>query len=176
MEGANKKKIIIITTVAVVLMVGMSIFMRTEFQDLKKDKLELAGGGQSNSVVEKDKEEDNTGIKAISVRIDDMTYIMSVDAGEAGQEFANSTPFELEMVDLNNNEKYYEGDEKLPTDPYKLGHIDVGDVMLYGDKTIVIFYKSFDTEYSYTRLGKIKNASSLEYTLKGDKAIVEFFK
>ena len=176
MESSDKKKVIIIVVVMAVLMIGLSIFMRTGFQSIKKDKLQPTKKEQSSSQTEEKKEEDNTGIKAITVRIDDMTYIMSVDAGEAGQEFAKSTPFDLEMVDLNNNEKYYEGKEKLPTDPYKPGHIDAGDVMLYGDNTIVIFYKSFDTEFSYTRLGKIKNPDSLENMLEGDKVTVEFYK
>ncbi len=176
MKSNDKKKVIIIVAMAAILMVGMSIFMRTGFRSIKSNRLQSAQEKQSSSRIEKERKEDDIGIKAISVRIGDMTYIMSVDAGKAGQEFANSTPFELEMVDLNNNEKYYDSDEKLLADPYKPGHVDVGDVMLYGDRTIVIFYKSFDTDYSYTRLGKIKNADSLEYMLEGDKVIVEFYK
>ena len=33
--------------------------------------------------------------------------------------------------------------------------------MLYNDNCIVLFYKSFDTEYSYTKLGHIDNLSEL---------------
>lgn len=179
MESSDKKKIIIIFVVMALLMIGTSIFLRTGFQDIKHEKIQPTKRENTSSQPvqqEQKKEEENVGLKAISVRIDDMTYIMSVDAGKAGQEFAKSTPFELEMKDLNGNEKYYEGKDTLPTDPYKPGHIEAGDVMLYGDNTIVIFYKSFDSDFSYTRLGKIRNASSLEYMLEGDTATVEFYK
>ena len=179
MEESDKKKAIIIFVVMAVLMIGISVFLRTGFQDIKHEKIKPTKQETTNSQTtepEKKEEDDMNSIKAISVRIDDMTYIMSVDAGKAGQEFANSTPFDLNMKDLNGNEKYYEGKDALPADPYKPGHIDAGDVMLYGDKTIVIFYKSFDTDFSYTRLGKIKNANSLQYMLEGDEVNVEFYK
>ena len=101
---------------------------------------------------------------------------MSVDSGKAGQEFATSTPFELEMLDLNNNEKYYTGSDTLPVKNYKPERINAGDVMLYGDNTIVIFYKSFDTQYEYTRLGRIVSPESLESVMGNGKVTVEFFK
>ena len=176
MESGDKKKIIFIVVTMVVLMVGMSIFLRTGFQDIKHEKIQ-PNKQQESSKTETKKEEDTRQYKTISVRVDGMTYTMSVDASKAGQEFAASTPFELEMVDLNGNEKYYEGEDILPSNPEKPGHIEVGDVMLYGEKTIVIFYKSFDTNDSYTRLGKIISSGSLEQTLENNEKItVEFFK
>ena len=176
MESSDKKKIIFIVVVMVVLMVGMSVFLRTGFQDIRHEKIQPAKK-QESSQTETKKMEDNREYKTLSVRIDDMTYTMSVDASKAGQEFARSTPFELEMVDLNGNEKYYEGKESLPASPEKPGHVEAGDVMLYGDKIIVIFYKSFDTTESYTRLGKIVSSGSLEQTLENNEKITaEFFK
>jgi hypothetical protein len=37
--------------------------------------------------------------------------------------------------------------------------------MLYGSNTFVLFYESFSTSYSYTKLGKINNASGLAAAL-----------
>ena len=88
-------------------------------------------------------------------------------------------PIYSQKEDTNANPpviSYYEGDETLPTKEYKPEHIEAGDVMLYGDNTIVIFYKSFDTEFSYTRLGKIKGGENLETMMQGEKVTVEFFK
>ena len=34
--------------------------------------------------------------------------------------------------------------------------------MLYGNNCLVVFYKSFDTSYSYTKIGHIENLPDLE--------------
>ena len=43
--------------------------------------------------------------------------------------------------------------------------INKGDVMLYQDNCLVIFYKSFSSSYSYTKIGHIKDTSELEQAL-----------
>lgn len=65
-------------------------------------------------------------------------------------------PFTVSMDDLNGNEKYVYLDKSLPVDAYNPGRIEVGDLMLYGDNCLVIFYESFDTEYSYTKIGHVE--------------------
>ena len=70
-------------------------------------------------------------------------------------------PLEVSMSDLNNNEKYAYLDNSLPTNSYSPKHIEAGDVMLFGDNCLVIFYKSFDTSYSYTKIGHIDSLPSL---------------
>ncbi len=65
------------------------------------------------------------------------------------------------MKDLNKNEKYVYLNESLPTNKYYPKHIQKGDVMLYEDNCIVIFYKSFDTNYSYTKIGSIIDLEDL---------------
>ena len=70
-------------------------------------------------------------------------------------------PLEVSMSDLNSNEKYAYLDNSLPTNTYSPKHIETGDVMLFGDNCFVVFYKSFDTSYSYTKIGHIDNLPSL---------------
>ena len=71
-------------------------------------------------------------------------------------------PLDITMNDLNKNEKYAYLDESLPTNTYSPKHIEAGDVMLFGDNCLVIFYKSFDTSYSYSKIGHINNLPSLD--------------
>ncbi|MGV3640149.1 MAG: cyclophilin-like fold protein [Adhaeribacter sp.] len=33
--------------------------------------------------------------------------------------------------------------------------------MLYGSKTLILFFRSFSTSYSYTKLGRMQNAAGL---------------
>ena len=71
-------------------------------------------------------------------------------------------PLELSMNDLNSNEKYVYLNESLPTNTYSPKHIEAGDVMLFGDNCLVIFYESFDTSYSYSKIGHINDLPSLD--------------
>ena len=75
--------------------------------------------------------------------------------------FLKILPKEVLMNELNGNEKYVYLDSTLPTNSSNIKTIYAGDVMLYGDNCLVIFYKSFDTSYSYTKIGHIDNLPSL---------------
>ncbi|ELV04731.1 cyclophilin-like fold protein, partial [Brachyspira hampsonii] len=67
--------------------------------------------------------------------------------------------------ELNSNEKYYNLSKKLTTKTENIGSIKTGDFLLYGNNCIVLFYESFRTSYSYTRLGYIENTEGLKEAL-----------
>ena len=77
------------------------------------------------------------------------------------KELIKILPQELTMDELNGNEKYAYLNDELPTNTYNPKHINAGDVMLYGNNCLVIFYKSFDTPYNYTKIGHIDNLPNL---------------
>ena len=56
----------------------------------------------------------------------------------------------------------------------RVGKIRAGDIMLYGDSCVVIFYKNFSTSYSYTRIGTIKDTSALESAVGKGGVTVNF--
>ncbi|MES2459360.1 MAG: cyclophilin-like fold protein, partial [Armatimonadota bacterium] len=83
-------------------------------------------------------------------------------------------PLRLNMTELNGNEKYYDLSTRLPTDARKPGKIQTGDLLLYGDNTLVLFYKTFKTPYSYTRIGRIDNPSGLAAVVGAGNVTVNF--
>ena len=88
------------------------------------------------------------------------------------KELIKKFPITITMSDLNGNEKYYNFSKRFSTSSENVANINKGDIMLFGDNCLVIFYKSFSTRYRYTKLGYIKNLEDLENSLgKGDISI-----
>ena len=86
-------------------------------------------------------------------------------------------PITITMSDLNGNEKYYNFSKSFSTSSENVANINKGDIMLFGNNCLVIFYKSFSTRYRYTKLGYIKNLEDLENSLgKGDIEITFILK
>lgn len=75
--------------------------------------------------------------------------------------FKAMLPLTINMTELNGNEKYFRLSNNLQTNASNPGTINSGDLMLWGSNTLVLFYESFSTSYSYTKLGKITNVTGL---------------
>lgn len=88
--------------------------------------------------------------------------------------FKARLPMTVNMTELNGNEKLYNFSSALPTNASNPRNIAAGDLMLYGSATLVLFYESFPTSYSYTRLGKIDNASGLAAAVGSGSVSVRF--
>lgn len=106
----------------------------------------------------------------MNIQIDNKTFTVIVENNKTVKELYQKLPITLEMSDLNNNEKYCYLDFTLPTDSKSVKNIKKGDVMLFGNSCLVIFYKSFTTSYSYTKIGHIENPADIE-TVLGKKDI-----
>ncbi|MET0461623.1 MAG: cyclophilin-like fold protein [Chitinophagaceae bacterium] len=70
-------------------------------------------------------------------------------------------PLTVEMTELNGNRKYADLSASLPEDSSVPELIHAGDVMLFGTSTLVLFYKTFSTTYSYTQIGRIHEIADL---------------
>lgn len=93
------------------------------------------------------------------------TFNLSLFDNEAGRAFRALLPLTISMEDVNGNEKFFRLPQNLPADAANPRNIHTGDLMLYGSNGLVLFYKSFSTSYSYTRIGRVDNPSGLETAL-----------
>ncbi len=119
-----------------------------------------AGCNLKNNTVEKVNKEVNKSLE-INININDKEYVIDLEDNETVKSLINNLPEEFKMNELNGNEKYVYLDNELPTNEINPKHINKGDVMLFGNNCFVIFYKSFKTSYSYTKIGHINNLDDL---------------
>lgn len=100
----------------------------------------------------------------VKIQIGDRIFTAWFLDNPSSQALVAMLPITITMTELNQNEKYYDMPNDLPSNPERVGNINSGDLMLYGSNTLVLFYESFNTSYSYTRLGYIEDASELPIT------------
>ncbi len=123
---------------------------------------------QATSFVPVDK-----AIRKMALCTGDLCFTFDAVDNETIRALAKRFPIKLKMFDLNGNEKYAYLAEQLPAKAENVGRIKAGDIMLFGDNCLVVFYKDFETSYHYTRIGHIENKSLLVKTLgTGDVEMV----
>ena len=99
--------------------------------------------------------------ESMKIIINDKEYPINLENNDTTNSMIEMLPLEITMDELNGNEKYVYLDKSLPTNSTNPKHINKGDIMLFGNDCLVIFYKSFDTTYSYTKIGHIDNLPNL---------------
>ena len=145
-----KKRILLIAICSLLIITGCS----------NKTNNDINSSKTNNSQINETKESD-VEVSDIKVIINDKEYTLNLDNSKTVEEFIDLLPQTFNMSELNGNEKYIYMDNSLTTTSYNPKHIEKGDVMLFGDNCLVIFYKSFNTNYSYTKIGHIDNLDNL---------------
>jgi hypothetical protein len=106
--------------------------------------------------------------------IGDRRFAITLADNATARSFAAQLPLTIGMTDLNDNEKYAKLPRALPTDASQPGTIRNGDIMLYGSDTLVVFYQTFESGYSYTRIGSVDDPAALVEALGRGDVLVSF--
>ena len=118
-------------------------------------------------------EGENKMNRSMTIRIGDHSFDATLEDNATARAFAALLPMTVTMNELNGNEKYHYLPESLPTNSYRPGTIRNGDLMLYGSNCVVLFYETFSSSYSYTRIGQLDNPSGLASVLgKGNMTVI----
>ncbi len=102
------------------------------------------------------------GMTPVKVKVGKKSFEAEFYDNKTSRKLLKKLPVKLKMSELNGNEKYKYLGYDLPAKEKKVRKIKAGDIMLYGTDCLVIFYKSFETTYEYTRVGKIRDVKGLK--------------
>lgn len=116
----------------------------------------------------------STNTTKMKITIGSSVFTATLYDNPAATAFKARLPLTINMTELNGNEKYYDFPSPLPTNASVGGDIKVGDLTLYGNNVLVLFYKNFNTSYSYTKLGYVDNPAGLAHALGAGNVVVKF--
>ncbi len=121
-----------------------------------------------------DNNDDTMTSNKINIKVGAKVFTATLLDNNSAKAFKKMLPLTISMTELNGNEKYYDLPKNLPVNSSNPGTIKSGDLMLYGSRTLVLFYKSFSTSYSYTKLGSVDDATGLAAALGDGNVPVTF--
>ena len=103
----------------------------------------------------------------IKIIVNNQEFTATMQDNTASQELLQMLPLQLDMTELNGNEKYHQfSDKKFSTNSHIVKNISNGDLMIFGNNYLVVFYKNFtQNNYAYTPIGKIDNPKNLPQAL-----------
>lgn len=160
-----KKVIFILLSVFILL-----VFCACSNDSTDKNTTKLQDGTMTNTNVTENF--DNT----ITVKIGNKSFSAKLYNNDTAKAFADMLPLTLDMNELNGNEKYFNLNKPLPNESEDVAKINSGDIMLYGSDCIVLFYDSFSTNYTYTKVGYIENPTDLAKAVGSEDITITFYK
>lgn len=114
-------------------------------------------------------------MNTMNITIGSTTFTATLEANNTTKAFMAQLPLTVNMSELNGNEKFSNISGNLRADMSSCPEtINLGDIMLYGNNCIVLFYKTFNTSYSYVKLGHIADPTGLAKAVGSGSVQVTF--
>lgn len=113
-------------------------------------------------------------LPAVSMVVAGQSFTVALQDNTTAEAFCNLLPMTLEMNELNGNEKYHYLSSPLPTNSTRPDTIHTGDIMLYGDDCVVVFYETFATRYAYSPIGRVEAPAGLRDAVGEGRVTVTF--
>lgn len=118
--------------------------------------------------------EETDEMTEIEIIINGQEFHAELCENTAAQQFRDMLPLQLDMEDLHDNEKYYYFSDDFDTADEEIKEIHEGELFIYNNNCLVLFYESFETKYQYTPLGKISDTAGLKEALGTGTTTISF--
>lgn len=144
---------------------------------------ETSDVSKNNATDEQNKSQTNSGKETTTVKkmvnmnitVGNTTFTATLEDNDTTKALIKQLPLTVDMSELNGNEIYNYLSSNLRADTSSCpGRINEGDLMLYGDNCLVLFYKTFNTSYSYVKLGHIDNTTGFTKAIGSGSTKVTF--
>jgi hypothetical protein len=132
----------------------MAIAVSAHAADLRRD---VGGASNSHSATQEQ--------PSMWMTVGTHRFAVTLEDNSTARALKQLLPITLDMEELNGNEKHASLPRSLPTRSARPGTIRVVDVLLYGNNTLVVFYETFTSSYSYTRIGRFEGSGGLASAL-----------
>jgi len=109
--------------------------------------LGLAGCGPAvpiSTEVKQEVEERDT----MNINVNGQVASIQLEDNATTKALVAEAPFTIQMDDLHRNEKYHYFGKSFPTQPQAIQTIEAGDVLLYQNNCLVIFYQAGCSVYA----------------------------
>ena len=159
-------KKILIYIIVIIVLISLILIGYFSLNNQEDQSNNLENNDTSNNIQNNEEESDHNmnkdEILKVNIIINGTNFTATLIDSETTREFMEMLPLNISMSELNGNEKYYYLDNSLPSNATKVDRINAGDIMLYGSDCLVLFYDTFNTSYSYTRIGALDDPSNLK--------------
>lgn len=193
----KRKKIIIITIILIILIIFLLFILNSYLKSIKDNEnlvQNITTNTDNSNILTNENSENKESLNInneiasnlenkneggeesmrLNIKVGDKNFTATLESNNTTKSLLEKLPLTINMSELHGNEKYYYFDESLPTNSQSIRNINTGDLMLYGSDCLVLFYKSFSTSYSYTRLGHIDNPQGLADVVGSGNITVTF--
>lgn len=113
-------------------------------------------------------------MKTVVMIVNQDAFELELDDNSAAKEFRAMLPLEIDMDDVNGNEKFALLNRHLTRADHSAGQIKEGQVKLWLGNGLVVFYEDFSSSYAYTDLGYLKDVNGLKDSLGTNRVRVRF--
>jgi len=136
--------------------------------------MQLNACSKNENPLQADTRDSSSNTTKMKITVGSSVFTAVLYDNPSASAFEARLPLTINMTELNGNEKYYDFPSPLPTNALAGGNMKVGDLTLYGNNVLVLFYKNFNTSYSYTKLGYVDNPTGLAHALGAGNVTVKF--
>lgn len=134
----------------------------------------LSGCGPSvpiSTEVKQEVEERDT----MNINVNGQVASIQLEDNATTKALVTEAPFTIQMDDLHRNEKYHYFDKSFPTQSQAIKSIEAGDVLLYQNNCLVIFYQAAEPIVPYTRIGKISRFQEIQASFGNQSVSVQWY-